>query len=628
MRFCFTGVSEKEIEAIKELQIDYSYMLSDDGISVEVEQVEHSAIIVTYHNNSAKITYDKRIHFFRGFGLLIEHLRTGETEICLSETPQFTMNGAMIDVSQGNAVIRPDVMKSMIRRMAFMGLNMLMIYCEDSFEVESQPFFGYMRAKYTQAELYELDEYAELFDIEMIPCIQTLAHLTDVLKWNVYADFKEDESTLLVGNEKTYQFIEDLITTATKPFHTNKIHIGMDEAWKLGRGNYLTQHGLVPTTQIMQEHLKRVKEILDRFELEPIMWSDMFFRALGSGDYYQENLLITQEYADTVPKNIQLVYWDYYPPNQESYEKIIAQHRMFGEPIFAGGIWTWCGFGANWGKTFCTTNPALMACKQMGVKQVFATIWGDNGTESNVMVNLLGLSLFAEHGYCDELDMQKFKNRFEFCAGASYDDFYSLAFLDETPGSELGNLGELNPSKYLMWQDILTGLFDKNIEGLPLNAHYDKLAQDLKLAIQKNSIWNSLFQFYYHVADVLSVKAEIGVNITNAYREGNRAQLKILVNEVLPDLVQKVEVLRKSHKTLWFETYKALGWDIIDMRYGALLIRIRSAKEQIGEYLNGKCACIEELEVNRLPYNGKEGLSGYANFYGKIVSPSRIAPEA
>ena len=43
-------------------------------------------------------------------------------------------------------------------------------------------------------------------------------------------------------------------------------------------------------------------------------------------------------------------------------------------------------------------------------------------------------------------------------------------------------------------------------------------------------------------------------------------------------------------------------------------------------YLDGKLERLEELEEERLNYNSHEGLYEYANYYGRIVSPSRIAP--
>ena len=76
----------------------------------------------------------------------------------------------------------------------------------------------------------------------------------------------------------------------------------------------------------------------------------------------------------------------------------------------------------------------------------------------------------------------------------------------------------------------------------------------------------------------------------------------------------------------WFKTCKPLGWDIIDMRYGALLTRLDSAAIEIRMYLNGELDTIQELDEPRIPYNGEDGIIHYANYYGKFVSASRIDP--
>jgi len=82
------------------------------------------------------------------------------------------------------------------------------------------------------------------------------------------------------------------------------------------------------------------------------------------------------------------------------------------------------------------------------------------------------------------------------------------------------------------------------------------------------------------------------------------------------------------HMENWFAIYKAFGWDIMDMRYGSLQTRIDSAIQEIGMYLDGKLEKLEELEEERLFYDGKPGPIRYLNFYGQVVSPSRIAPLA
>ena len=187
-----------------------------------------------------------------------------------------------------------------------------------------------------------------------------------------------------------------------------------------------------------------------------MMWGVCFSAASKSGAYYDLGIKFTPEMLAAVPKGVQLVYWDYYHHEEDFYREFIRRHRDFGsEPIFAGGIWGWISYTVNWSKTLITTNAALKACKDEGIKEVFATVWGDNGTECNIYTTLLGLQLFAEHGYARELDMERLKRRFEFCACAKFDDFINLKYLDEIPGTEPDNLDTANPSKYLMWQDIL-----------------------------------------------------------------------------------------------------------------------------------------------------------------------------
>lgn len=628
MKLHFTGDVEMLSEGIEELSGCLAYSVAIDGYAVHAQHCPGSPLIVKACADGAELVYDRRIHFFRALGLLLENLQAGRTDFHLEEQPQFDQIGPMFDVSQGNAVMNVECVKHVLRRMAVMGLDMLMLYCEDSYVVEGQPYFGYMRGRYTQEELRECDAYAELFGIEMIPCIQTLAHLTDVLKWSVYDNIKEDQESLLVDCEETYQFLEDLIRAASRPFRTRKIHIGMDEAWKLGLGTYLQLHGLTPLDEIMQRHLARVMEILHRLGLKPMMWSDMFLKASPHDDYFAVENRIPERTKQNMPKDVSLVYWDYYHTEEEFYEVFIEKHRILGEPIFAGGIWTWTGFAPNWGMTWRSMNPALMACKKKKVRNVIATIWGDNGTECNIYANLFGLSLFAEHAYSFELDEEKLRRRFEFCTGGCFDDFYRLKYLDETPGCRPDNLERVNPSKYLMWQDILTGLFDRNIEGLSLNGHYEKLAEQFGQAEERNREYAGLFRYYCCVADVLAIKAEAGVRITKAYRENNRETLCKYADEILPELSGRVRRLRKVHMENWFAMHKVQGWDIMDMRYGSLLIRIESAAEELRAYLDGSLRRLEELEEERLYYNGRRGLVSYANHYGRIVSPSRIAPEA
>ena len=153
MEFCFHGEISGLLPGIQELCTDYAFSIKKDGLPVEVVQKPGSPLLVEFQGKAAVITYDRKIHFFRALGLLIERLREQSTPFSLKEVPQFTMNGPMLDVSQGNAAPNVQSVRQLLRHMAVMGLDMLMLYSEDSYKVKEQPYFGYLRARYTEEEL-------------------------------------------------------------------------------------------------------------------------------------------------------------------------------------------------------------------------------------------------------------------------------------------------------------------------------------------------------------------------------------------------------------------------------------------------------------------------------------------
>ena len=60
------------------------------------------------------------------------------------ETSQFETLGTMIDCSRC-AVMNLDTVFLIIRISALLGLNTLQLYTEDTYEVEGEEFFGYLR---------------------------------------------------------------------------------------------------------------------------------------------------------------------------------------------------------------------------------------------------------------------------------------------------------------------------------------------------------------------------------------------------------------------------------------------------------------------------------------------------
>jgi N-acetyl-beta-hexosaminidase len=141
----------------------------------------------------------------------------------------------------------------------------------------NEPFFGYFRGPYTQTEFKAMDDYAWALGIELVPLIQTLGHLAQMLQWPRYQHMQDTADVLLAESDQVYALIEKMITTVSAPLRTKKIHIGMDEAFGLGEGRFKQarpESRWKDGTRIFLDHLKRVNAICKRKGLTPLIWSD------------------------------------------------------------------------------------------------------------------------------------------------------------------------------------------------------------------------------------------------------------------------------------------------------------------------------------------------------------------
>ena len=177
--------------------------------------------------------------------------------------------GAMLDMSR-NAVMTVENVKKYIDNLSKMGYNALLLYTEDTYEVQNEPFFGYMRGRYSASEIKEMDAYALSKGIELIPCIQTLAHLNAIFRWPEYCNkIRDCGDILLCGAQRTYELIENMFKTLAQNYTSRRVNIGMDEAWMLGYGEYRKQNGVKSQSEIMKEHLAKVVEICKKYGFKP-----------------------------------------------------------------------------------------------------------------------------------------------------------------------------------------------------------------------------------------------------------------------------------------------------------------------------------------------------------------------
>ena len=524
---------------------------------------------------------------------------------------KFKYFGVMLDVSR-NAVITIDTYKWYLPLLKKMGYNCVFLYSEDTYYVEGEPYFGYMRGRYTEDEMRELDEFASSIGIEVIPCVQALAHVNAFLRWNQVKVDTDD--IMLVDDDRTYELIDRMFASLSKCFKTRKIHVGMDEAYMLGRGKHLDIHGYQPISEIMERHLKRVCEIAKKHGYEDVMlWSDMYLRAFNHGNYFLNDYTkVPKEVVDAIPEGVIPVYWDYYHHDERIYDVNFDAHKqMSNNTWFAGGAWSWGGFMPHNDYSLMTMQPGIRSAVKNKVKNAIITMWGDDGAECSKVAMLPSLFAISEFAKGNE-DMDIIKAKFKRLTGISYDDFMLLDAPNDIDGTSREYKTPVNPSKYMLYSDYFNGFLDVTVMGGE-GEKYRALASKLYSVAASSRKYSYLFKTAAKLCDALAVKFELGYKTRAAYKQGDKEELRRLAENDYKEAEKLIKAYARTFEEQWFYENKPCGFDVQDVRLGAIIQRTKSCRKRLIDYVNGKVDSIPELEEDLIPYRGCKNRSIYCN---------------
>ena len=529
----------------------------------------------------------------------------GKSERWLSEI------GYMADCSR-NAVARVDTLKKLVRQAALMGYHFIGLYLEDTLAIPEEPYFGYMRGAYTKEEIAEVVRYAELFGVEIRPYVETLAHLNQITRYEQYQKFIDTDDILLAGDERTYEFLDHYLKAVSDAFPSRRVNLGMDEAHMVGLGKYLDAHGYQNRVEIIQNHLERVMEICRKYDLQPQMWSDMFFRLAFGGEYYVKDKPMAENVK--IPNGLELVYWDYYSADEEHYDDMLRQHRKMTDKVsFAGGVWKWIGFAPHNRYSAVIGKAALSSCRRNGITSVVMTGWGDNGGEASQFSILPGLFEDARLVYEDNLP----EAAFYALTGIREEDYMKLDLSNPLPARKdrVNNAG-----KFLLYNDALLGIFDPLAQQLASgyyedaanqlsNGYYEDAAKQLEQAVRDSSGSSLCYvlKTQASLCRVLQDKANLGMVIRTAYDAGDREKLREIAEEAIPQLLGKLDRFYQDFRKQWMSENKAFGFEVQSLRIGGLRQRILEVQQRLEEYLSGEIAEIDELEKPVLPFAYCEG---------------------
>ena len=509
----------------------------------------------------------------------------------------------MLDCSR-NAIPNKAFLKKWIDILADCGYNELQLYTEDTFQVKNEPYFGYLRGGFSVADIKEIDAYCQSKGIELVPCIEVLAHLERIFRWQDYAKIHDTGDVLLVDEERTYEFLDHIFATVSKAFSSKKINLGLDETMLLGQGRYLMKHGYEDKSSIFFRHLGKVKTLTDKYGFHPMMWSDMFFRLDNQGEYTLSEPKLTPQTVKKKPQGIDLVYWDYNIRSPKVYRDMIRSHKKFGKmPRWAGACWSFVGMLPHNDYAEEALKVAFPIMLEEGVEEFMLTWWGDDGAECSKLSNLPIVYAFAKMAQ-GETDFEKIKRGFAEKYAVDWEAFNQIILpnrIDNQP------LDVYNPAKYMLYNDYFSGIFDSTV-AVGVAEKYAEYESRLN-GLSTHREYGYFFDCAAKLCAVLKEKYSLGVETRALYQAGDKEKMRALLSRY-DKVLSAIQIFYQAYKRQWLTENTDCGLEVQAARIGGLMQRTKDCKERLQAWIASDVDEISQLKDEILDFGGERPNEG------------------
>ncbi len=277
---------------------------------------------------------------------------------------------------------------------------------------------------------------------------------------------------------------------------------------------------------------------------------------------------------------------------------MIERHRQFGrDPVMGSGVWTWHQLWYGKERTEAYAKPCVQACKKAGLKEIFFTMWGDDGGYCEYESSLAGLAFVAAECWGEE--EAELKQRFRAVCGAAYEDVAIASGLDGRfieGGPEEACAGMGMP---ILWDDPLLGLQWLGVKarqpGFWPQAldHYQRLS--CALESRRSQLEPIDFGYAASLAALLAAKINFRLELEKAYAARERSALAALVKDAAR-VAELTEEVAQAFRRQWLRRNKPFGLETIQIRLGGLRQRYLEAGRRLQELLDGVRTSIPELE--------------------------------
>jgi hypothetical protein len=293
----------------------------------------------------------------------------------IDDYPTFEARGLYLDITRGK-IPTLDTLKSIVDRISYYKINQLYLYVEDVFDFSGTSEIWSGRGRITAEELIKLDSYCIEKNIELIPAISTFGHLYSLLSSVSYSHLCELEytsggkaywleksihHTLDISNPESIELVKTFIDEYIPLFTSDKIHIGCDETFDLGKGKNLERLKSSSAEELYFEFLNKILLLVKSHNKTPVVWGD----------------LVQRHYPDSVnrfPKDVIIGNWIY----KNEQEKDIALFSEFTQYV-CPTTWTFSVFVGDLTNSYNNIKAMARYGHRYKAIGLVVTDWGDNG---------------------------------------------------------------------------------------------------------------------------------------------------------------------------------------------------------------------------------------------------------
>lgn len=496
----------------------------------------------------------------------------------ISDQPDFEKRGLMLDISRGK-VPTGDTLREVVDRMVGLKLNLLMLYTEHVFHFRRHPEIGRNASRMTAAELRALDAYAAERHVELVPTLQSLGHMHQLLKIPRYRHLAESDKMWSVSPavEETYELLADLYSEYLPNFRSDWMNANCDEPVDLGRGKSKAWAEKKGRGAVYRSHLVRVQKIARFLGRKTMVWGD-----------------VVHEHPEQIPfldKKLMLLDWWYEADHDFDRVKAFARHRI---PFMV------CPGTSSWNTLFPRVDNAVAnirgyaeAGKRFGARGLINTDWGDGGH-----YNLLGNSFFgiawgaqAAWGTTD-------------VSPRAFEKAFSLHFFSDRSGAvgklcrRLGRLHRTgfehfnnSPLKTVYFDALSQGSFASKIKPDVLSRTLERLEATKRdfLAnaskLDSDAITREEMRLAID-ASILGAKKGLAGHAYLQWKRGacelRSARRRRLATD-LEILASEQARLKKTHRRLWLARNHLSNFEITAGYYSRSIRSLRKASRQLRE---------------------------------------------